>query len=145
VDSGDEAYARSLSFGGAAYSGFTAGAHTASMPVIFKNYFGFNTFFNVQNVSSSPASVTVTYSNGSTEGPFTIQPGSARRYDQSNILIPFAGLVLGTFGIPTFANFSAHLIRPVICITTKSVTMEPIVIANPVKPLKKNAYEKSTR
>ena len=73
----------SLSFGGAAYSGFTAGSHTASLPVIFKNYFSFNTFFNVQNVSSSPASVTVTYSNGATEGPFTIQPGSARRYDQS--------------------------------------------------------------
>lgn len=73
----------SLSFGGAAYSGFTAGSHTANLPVIFKNYFNFNTFFNIQNVSSTAASVTVTYSNGATEGPFTIQPGSARRYDQS--------------------------------------------------------------
>src|SRR5439155_9116523 len=58
----------SLSFGGAAYSGFTSGSTTASVPVIFKNYFNFNTFFNVQNVSTSAASVTVIYSNGTTEG-----------------------------------------------------------------------------
>ena len=64
---------------------------------------------------------------------------------QSNMLIPFAGFPLGILGIPTFANFSAHLIRPVICITTNRVTMDPIVTARPVNPLKKNAYEKSTR
>jgi len=90
----------SLSFGGAAYSGFTAGAHTASLPVVFKNYFNFNTFYNIQNVSSSAASVTVTYSNGTTEGPFTIQPGSARRYDQSTL----AGLPNNFFGSATVTS-----------------------------------------
>ena len=42
-------------------------------------------------------------------------------------------------------NFSSQRIRPVICMTTKSVKMEPIVMARPVKPLKKKAYEKSTK
>ena len=43
------------------------------------------------------------------------------------------------------ANFSSQLVRPVTCIITNNVTMEPIVIARPVNPLKKNAYENSTR
>jgi len=42
-------------------------------------------------------------------------------------------------------NFSSQRIRPVICITTKSVMIAPIVTANPVSPSKKNAYENSTR
>jgi hypothetical protein len=43
------------------------------------------------------------------------------------------------------ANLSAQRTRPVICITTKSVRTEPIVIARPVMPLKKKAYENMTR
>lgn len=39
----------------------------------------------------------------------------------------------------TAANFSAQRIRPVICITTNSVMIEPMVIASPVNPLKKKA------
>jgi hypothetical protein len=35
--------------------------------------------------------------------------------------------------------------RPVSCIAAKRVRIEPMVMARPVKPLKKNAYEKSTR
>ena len=42
-------------------------------------------------------------------------------------------------------NFSSHFNRPVICMTTNSVRIAPIVTANPVKPSKKNAYENSTR
>ena len=90
----------SLSFGGAAYSGFTSGAKTVSLPVIFKGSFGFNTFFNVQNVSSTAASVSVRYSNGVTEGPFTIQPGSAKRFDQA----VNAGLTAPFFGSATVTS-----------------------------------------
>jgi hypothetical protein len=36
-------------------------------------------------------------------------------------------------------------IRAVICITTNSVTIAPMVIASPVNPGRKKAYEKSTR
>ena len=37
------------------------------------------------------------------------------------------------------ANTSLHLIRPVSCMAAKSVRIEPMVIARPVNPLKKNA------
>ncbi len=37
------------------------------------------------------------------------------------------------------ANFSAQRTRPVICITTNRVTMEPMAIDSPVNPLKKKA------
>src|SRR5204863_114858 len=41
---------------------------------------------------------------------------------------------------PGFAeNFSAQRTRPVICITTNRVSIEPMVTARPVKPLKKKA------
>ena len=52
---------------------------------------------------------------------------------------------LGGGGGLIASNFSVHLIFAVTCITTNSVTMAPIVTAKPVKPLKKNAYENSTR
>ena len=48
----------------------------------------------------------------------------------------------GTYGRAIRARRST---RPVTCITTNSVTMAPIVMARPVNPLKKKAYEKSTR
>src|SRR6185503_6955558 len=43
------------------------------------------------------------------------------------------------------ANFSLQRIFPVACITTNNVVIEPIVIANPVKPFRKKAYEKAPR
>ena len=42
-------------------------------------------------------------------------------------------------------NLSVQRIRPVTCIATNKVTTEPMVIARPVKPFKKNAYENITR
>lgn len=79
----------SLSFGGAAYTGFSSGAKTVSLPLLFKAYFSFNTFFNIQNVSSTNATnVRVTYSGGGlgapvNAGPFSIPAGSAMRFDQA--------------------------------------------------------------
>ncbi len=43
------------------------------------------------------------------------------------------------------ANLSFQRIFPVACITMKSVMIEPIVTARPVKPFKKNAYENATK
>lgn len=48
------------------------------------------------------------------------------------------GLAGGSVGLAG-VNFSAQRTRPVICITTKSVMIEPMVTARPVKPLKKKA------
>lgn len=49
-----------------AYNGFTSGSTTAYAPVLMKSYYGFNTALTVQNVGTTSASVTVTYSNGTT-------------------------------------------------------------------------------
>jgi len=49
---------------GASYTGVTAGAKTVLLPLLFKASFGFNTFFSIQNTSSTPASVSITYSGG---------------------------------------------------------------------------------
>lgn len=81
----------SLSFGGEAYVGVSEGSTSVSLPLLFKDYFDFNTFFNVQNVGSGSAAVTVTY-NGSVDGeaidpvttdPINIPAGAAHRFDQN--------------------------------------------------------------
>jgi hypothetical protein len=69
---------------GEAYVGFEAGAQSVQLPLIFKSYFGFSTFFNVQNVSDTAANVTVTYQPGGATETATIQPGAAQRFDQDD-------------------------------------------------------------
>ena len=67
---------------GGAYSGFSAGANTVTLPLLFKGFAQFNSFFNIQNTGTAATNVTVTYSNGATETK-TIQPGSSERFDQA--------------------------------------------------------------
>jgi hypothetical protein len=38
---------------------------------------GFNTWFNVQNTGSSNASVSVSYSDGTSAGPVAVMPGAS--------------------------------------------------------------------
>ncbi len=79
-----------ISFGGEAYIGVTGGSTTASLPLLFKNFFGFNTFFNVQNVSQTPANVTVRFLGESGTGTAVdvtktfsnLQPNASVRFDQ---------------------------------------------------------------
>lgn len=67
----------------ASYAGFTSGATTVYIPLLMKNNYGYNTWFNVQNVGSSPATVYVTYSDGTTAGPVTLQPNLATTFNQA--------------------------------------------------------------
>jgi hypothetical protein len=53
--------------------------------------------------------------------------------------------VFGRGTAPRDFSLSDQRIRPVACMTINNVTIEMIVIANPVNPFQKNAYEKSTR
>lgn len=46
------------------YNGFSSGAKTFYVPSAAKNYYGWNASVNIQNVSTSTANVTVTYSTG---------------------------------------------------------------------------------
>lgn len=85
---------------GSSYVGASGGSLEVSLPLIFKSYFGFNTYFHVQNVGSGTANVTINYSGtiGTTgtpftgsEGPFQIPANAARRFDQSQLAAMPAG------------------------------------------------------
>lgn len=70
------------------YSGFNGGATTVNLPLIQRGNGNINSWITVQNAGSSDASVTVTYSPGSTGNAATdtatIKPGAARTFYQKN-------------------------------------------------------------
>lgn len=67
----------------ASYVGTGVGSTSVNLPLLFKNNSGYDTWFNVQNAGSAAASVSIAYSDGTTAGPVTIQPGAAHTFDQS--------------------------------------------------------------
>lgn len=69
---------------GASYTAMSAGSSPVSLPVLMKGNYGFNTWFNVQNTSTSAANVTVTYSDSGALAPVTIQPGAAHTFLQAS-------------------------------------------------------------
>lgn len=76
-------FANGFSGMGASYSAFSGGASAASLPLVMRDHFGFNTWFKVQNTSgNTETTVTVTYNNGATETA-TIKPGAAKTFDQA--------------------------------------------------------------
>ena len=64
-----------------------------------------------------------------------------RSHSNRYIASPALGAVIS----PRVANRSDQRILPVTCITTNRVTIAMIVIASPVNPFQKNAYENNTR
>jgi len=66
----------------ASYVGASAGSTEVSLPLLFKNNSGFDTWFNVQNTGTAAASVTATYSDGET-ATATILPGASHTFDQA--------------------------------------------------------------
>ena len=93
----------------ASTTGFSSGSATINLPLLMKGNAGFDTWFNVQNTGSANTDVTVTYSNGTTEGPFTILPGAAKTFDQATNAALAAGFVgsatvASTGGVPIVAS-----------------------------------------
>jgi hypothetical protein len=74
------------------YNPFASGSLTAYAPVIMDQFFGYNTALVIQNMGSSDASVTITYSDGTVKSS-TIAPGAAdSRYTPGEGLTsPFVG------------------------------------------------------
>ena len=66
----------------ASYSAATTGSNQVLIPLLMKDNSGYNTWFNVQNTGASAASVTVTYSDGTTANA-SIQPGAAHTFNQA--------------------------------------------------------------
>jgi hypothetical protein len=75
---------------GASTEGFTSGATSVKLPLIMRGNSGYYTWFNVQNIGNSAASVTVQYVRGSdgnnyTAPAVTIQPSAAHTFDQRDM------------------------------------------------------------
>jgi hypothetical protein len=99
-----------LTFGGEAYVGVTEGSQTASLPLLFKGSFGFNSFFNVQNVGQTATNVTVTYAGGGLSAPVVkpaqqVAPGAAVRFDVGGD----AGLPAGFNGSATITSSASEI------------------------------------
>ena len=61
----------------AAYSGFAEGATSAYLPTLFKDNYGYNTLFYVQNTGAASTAVDVAYSDGTTANIAAIAPGQS--------------------------------------------------------------------
>ncbi len=58
------------------FDAFSEGATSFYMPSVLKNYYGWNSSLNIQNISTSQANVTVTFSNGYSKS-YTVPSNSA--------------------------------------------------------------------
>jgi hypothetical protein len=68
----------------ASYAGFDGGATTVNIPLLFKDNYGYNTWFNVQNVGTANADVDIVYSDGTTSLNNVIQPNLSQTFDQTD-------------------------------------------------------------
>lgn len=88
---------------GASYVGSSQGAAAVQLPLLQKGESGFDTWFSVQNASSSnAATVNVNYSDGTTAGPDSIPANSPKVYYQSletHTATTFAGEVTSSENI----------------------------------------------
>jgi len=78
------------------YNAFSAGSTTTYAPVIMNDYYGYTTAMVVQNMGTSTANVTITYSDAGTASDWsgTIAAGSAESFYAPDYGIP-TGLLLG--------------------------------------------------
>jgi len=68
----------------AAYSGFGAGAMSAYLPTLFKDNYGYNTFFYVQNTGTATTAVSIAYSDGTTASIPALGPGQSGVVNQKS-------------------------------------------------------------
>jgi hypothetical protein len=67
----------------ASYAGFDVGSNTVNLPLLFADNYGYNTWFNVQNVGTGVADVDIVYSDGSSSMDNSIDQYLAMTFDQS--------------------------------------------------------------
>ena len=68
---------------GAAYTGFSSGAGSNFLPILYNNNWGFNTYFSVQNVGAVATDISVSYSDSTSNSATGLQPGAAVKFDQT--------------------------------------------------------------
>lgn len=67
------------------YNPFAEGALKFYAPIIYHNYYGFNTDLSVQNIGTADANVTITYSDG-TVNEVVLKPNSGKSYYTPGVL-----------------------------------------------------------
>ncbi len=67
----------------AAFSAFDAGSTTVSLPSLYANNYGYNSFYSVQNVGTASATVNVVYSDGVSGPTLTIPQNASVSVDQA--------------------------------------------------------------
>lgn len=126
---------------GASYESFSGGAATVSMPIIFKSFFGFDTWFNVQNAAApggADVDVEISYAGTACTETATIAAGAAQTFSQaSNSCLPAgyngAATVTATGGniVATVMETSSGTLFAYNGFTTGSMTpVMPLVQSN---------------
>ena len=123
------------------YSSFSQGASPMSLPLVERNNYNINTWFNVQNTGSTAANVTVAYKPGTCTETASIPAFSSKTFDQStNACLPsgFVGAATVTGSQP-------------VAVTVMQVTPQSLLAytgfgsasTNPIMPLVSSGYYKS--
>jgi hypothetical protein len=127
-------------FGGGSYVGFTVGARKFYLPLVFREYFNFSSFFSVQNIGDAVTTVTVTFVGTNLNGPVThtvsqaIQPNTSFEFNQDNIT------ALGTrfTGAATIDSSAEDVVAAVMQVSTGQILGYggfPSGSTNPVMPI----------
>lgn len=69
--------------GGASYGGFSSGSTSVNLPLVMKDNYNINTWFNVQNTTATDANVTVVFAGQSCDKDIVVKPYSSLTVDQS--------------------------------------------------------------
>lgn len=78
----------------AAYSGFKTGSMSVYLPTLFKDNYGYNTHFYVQNTGNDPTTITIEYSDGTSTSLDAIDPGQSavvKQKDETHSVKVFSG------------------------------------------------------
>ena len=78
------------------YNAFVDGAVTAFVPALYKNYYGFVSSLTVQNLDATEQTITVTYSDGTTDTVVVAANAAVEFYQPSNADLP-SGNAAGVF------------------------------------------------
>jgi hypothetical protein len=86
----------------AQYIGKSSGSATVYLPLLMDSNYGFNTFYSVQNVSTSPVDVAITYSDGLVVSAISdLQPGASAKIDnqaEAHAVKKFSAVLTATGG-----------------------------------------------
>ncbi|MBX0327760.1 hypothetical protein K2Z83_08730 [Oscillochloris sp. ZM17-4] len=121
----------STNYGVGSYNAFTAGANTVYAGSMYNQYYGFVSSLTVQNIdTTTAASVTISYSDGTTDGPFSIPAGQSRERYQPNNASLSSGNTNGLLSA-TITSTGAQVVA-IVNIQRKSRTN--IAVADPSNP-----------